>query len=567
MNSLLLVILAFIGYYIAYNTYGKWITKKIFNLNDKNEVPAKKFEDGVDYVPTKKHILLGHHFTTISGTGPIVGPAIGIIWGWVPAFLWVFFGSIFMGAVHDLTALVVSSRNDGKSIGDITKGLISYRVSKIFLVVIQFLLWIVVAIFALIIAILFKNYPMSVIPVWSEIPIAMWLSYMVYKKGKSDTLYSIIAVGLMYVTIVIGVFLPVTLGVHSTYIWIAILIGYVFFASTMPVHKLLQPRDYINSHELLIAMGLLVLGIIIGRPNIVAPAFNSVKDAPPIFPMLFITIACGAISGFHSLASSGTTVKQLEKESDAHSIGYGGMILEGVLAVIVIVAVGAGLGMNGGGTEAFTSHYSSWAGASGLAAKLKAVVDGSANLMNSYGIPLSLGRTIMTVFIVSFAGTTLDSATRIQRFSLQELFTNKEGKVWKPIGNRYIATGIVLLLAVGLIVMQPGGTGAMLLWPVFGALNQLLAALGLFVGTVYLAKKKKPIWMVAIPTAFMFIVTIIATHYNLVKFVKDGNNLLIGITIITMVMTFWIIIEGVLAIFKNNKTNQNIETAELETEK
>jgi len=344
VNSLLLAILAFVGYWLAYNTYGKWIAKKIFKLNDKNPVPSKEFEDGVDYVPTKKHILLGHHFTTIAGTGPIVGPAIGVIWGWVPAFIWVFFGSIFMGAVHDFTSLVVSARNQGKTIGELTGNLINERTAKIFLVLIQFLLWIVLAVFAMIVALLFNMYPESVFPVWMEIPIAMWLSYMVYNKGKNDTVYSIIAIILMYVTIAIGVVLPIK-GI-SLIGWIYILMLYVFFASTMPVHKLLQPRDYINSHELLIAMGLLVLGIIIGHPKIVAPAFQTVSDAPPLFPILFITIACGAISGFHSLAASGTTVKQLEKETDAHAIGYGGMILEGVLATVVIIAVTAGLGMN-----------------------------------------------------------------------------------------------------------------------------------------------------------------------------------------------------------------------------
>lgn len=557
MNSLVLLVLTIIGYVVAYNTYGKWISNKVFKLNNNNEVPSKKFEDGIDYVPTKKHILLGHHFTTISGTGPIVGPAIGIIWGWVPAFIWVFFGSIFMGAVHDVTTLIVSSRNEGKSIGEVTKGLINNRTSKIFLIVMQFLLWILVSIFAFIIALLFKMYPMSVIPVWTEIPIAIWLSYMIYKKGKNDIVYSIIAVVLMYATIIVGVFFPIVIpGVNATYIWIAILLVYVFFASTLPVHKLLQPRDYINSHQLVIAMGLLALGIIVGHPKIVAPAFYSVADAPPMFPILFITIACGAISGFHSLASSGTTVKQMEKETDAHSIGYGAMILEGMLAVVVIIAIGAGLGMNGGGASAFTSHYISWAGLSGLEAKLAAVIEGSANLMNSYGIPIELGKTIMAVFIVSFAGTTLDSATRIQRFTLQELFSNKDGKIVKPLDNRYVATASVLVLAVILILMQPGGKGAMILWPVLGAMNQLLASLGLFVVTIYLAKKNKACWMVAIPMVFMFIVTLMASQYNFKNFIASKNYLLIGITLVNIVIALWIIGEGIAVVIK--KKNKEV---------
>ncbi|ABR29990.1 carbon starvation protein CstA [Thermosipho melanesiensis] len=563
MNSLILAILAFFGYWIAYNTYGKWISRKIFKLNDKNIVPSKEFEDGVDFVPTKKHILLGHHFTTIAGTGPIVGPAIGVIWGWVPAFIWVFFGSIFMGAVHDFTSLIVSARHQGKTIGELTGDLINERTAKIFLILIQFLLWIVLAVFGLIVALLFNMYPESVFPVWMEIPIAMWLSYMVYNKGKSDKLYSIIAIILMYLTIAIGVVMPIK-GI-SVVNWMYILMIYVFLASTLPVHKLLQPRDYINSHELLIAMALLVIGIIVGHPKIVAPAFQTVADAPPLFPILFITIACGAISGFHSLAASGTTVKQLEKETDALPIGYGGMILEGVLATIVIIAVTAGLGMNGGGVEAFTSHYASWAAASGLSAKLSAVINGSANLMHSYGIPLDLARTIMAVFIVSFAGTTMDSSARIQRFALQELFSNKKKEVVvKPLKNRYVSTAIVILAALALALSAEGGRGALILWPVFGALNQLLAGLALLIGTVYLAKKGKPIWITGLPMLFMMIITLYATLINLKKFILTHNGLLIFVTIVTFVIALWIIIEGIVAIIKAGNERKEIKTVEEE---
>nr|WP_206076219.1 carbon starvation protein A [Marinitoga lauensis] len=346
----------------------------------------------------------------------------------------------------------------------------------------------------------------------------------------------------------------------SVVTWIYILMVYVFLASTLPVHKLLQPRDYINSHELLIAMALLVLGILVGHPKIVAPAFQTVPDAPPLFPILFITIACGAISGFHSLAASGTTVKQLEKETDSLPIGYGGMILEGVLATIVIIAVTAGLGMNGGGVEAFTSHYASWAAASGLGAKLSAVINGSANLMNSYGIPLDLAKTIMAVFIVSFAGTTMDSSARIQRFALQELFSNKNKEVVvKPLKNRYIATAIVILAAMALALSADGGKGALILWPVFGALNQLLASLALLIGTVYLAKKRKPIWITGLPMLFMMVITLYATFMNLKKFIASNNGLLIFITVATLIIALWIIIEGFIAIAKAGKEPEPVE--------
>lgn len=564
MNSLFLAILAFVGYIIAYNTYGRWIGNKIFKLNNKNVMPSHKYEDGVDYVPTKRHIILGHHFTTIAGTGPIVGPAIGVIWGWVPAFIWVFFGSIFMGAVHDFSALVISARHEGKTIGELTRGLISNRTAVVFLILIQFLLWIVIAIFAMIMGILFNMYPASVFPVWMEIPIALLLSYMIYKKGKSDVVWSIIAIIAMYVTIWIGLYLPITvppIAGSSVITWSLILFVYVFIASTLPVHWLLQPRDYINSHELLIAMGLLTAGVFVAHPTIVAPAFNSVPDAPPILPMLFITIACGAISGFHSLAASGTTVKQVDKETDTLAVGYGGMILEGVLATLVIIAVTAGLGMSGG-AQVFTERYASWASASGLGAKLAAVVDGSANLMASLGIPRDLAASIMAVFIVSFAGTTLDSATRIQRFSLQELLKNRKGKTIKPFDNRYVATFVVVFAAAVLAFLKPGGKGALILWPLFGALNQLLAGLVLMIATVYLAKKKRPFYVTLIPMVFMLTMTIWATFYNLNKFIATQNWLLIFISVVTLLITAWMIYESAKAIANSKSQKPLVEELE-----
>ncbi len=564
MNSVFLVLIAFFGYIVAYKTYGKWIADRILGLKDENPVPSKELSDGVDYVPTKRHILLGHHFTTIAGTGPIVGPAIGVIWGWVPAFLWVVLGPIFMGAVHDFMALAISARSKGSTLGEMTRGIISNRVGIIFLLLIQFLLWIVIAVFGLIIGILFDMYPQSVFPVWMEIPIALWLGYMIYNRQKKDLLYSIMAIIMMYSTIWLGLYLPIkvpAIGGSTVITWIIILYVYVYFASTLPVHRLLQPRDYINSHELLIAMGLLLIGVFVGHPKVVAPAFHHVSDAPPLFPMLFITIACGAISGFHSLASSGTTVKQLEKETDALPVGYGGMLLEGSLAVLIIVAVTAGIGMYGGGTEAFTSHYSSWLAAKGLGAKLKAVIDGSANLMKSFGVPLDFARSIMAVFIVSFASTTLDSATRIQRFGLQELLKTRTGTTFKPFKNRFLATLVVVVLAFALCMVSPGGKGALVLWPVFGALNQLLAGLALLVATVYLAKRGKPIWVTAIPMVIMLVITLTATSQNLIQFIEQKNELLIFVSLATMFIAVWMIIEGITSTVKSLMKKEKEEMA------
>jgi carbon starvation protein len=266
MNSLLLAIICFVGFIVAYHTYGKYLGQKIFNLNPDAKVPSSEMRDDIDYVPTRKEILFGHHFTSIAGLAPIVGPGIAIIWGWVPALIWIVFGSIFMGAVHDFGSLVVSMRAKGRSVGDLVSDLINPRVRQLFLLIIFFLLWIVIAIFALIVALLFSMYPQAVFPVWLEIPIAVWLGYMVYKRGKNHVPYAIAAVAVMYLTVIIGAYLPIKmpamLGMSTIMVWMTLLFIYSFIASTLPVQTLLQPRDYINAHQLFVVFGLLFIGAI-----------------------------------------------------------------------------------------------------------------------------------------------------------------------------------------------------------------------------------------------------------------------------------------------------------------
>lgn len=573
MNSLFLAVIAFIGYVIAYKTYGKFLGRKIFKLSDKGKMPANELNDGVDFVPSKKNIVFGHHFTTIAGIGPIVGPAIGIIWGWLPAFLWVFFGAIFMGGIHDFSTMVVSGRNKGRTIGDLTGDMISPGTRYVFQFIMQLLLLIVLAVFAMIVGVLFEKYPESVIPVWIEIPIAIWLGRNV-RKGKSDLVYSIIAVVLLYVFIVLSVYyfppitVPPIMG-SPVVTWAMILYVYAFFASTIPVQKLLQPRDYINSHQLIMAIALIVVGLIVAHPTITAPAINEAafnsSDVPAMMPLLFITIACGAISGFHSLASTGTTIKQIKKESHTLFIGYGSMLTESFLSVLVILAVAGGLGMGMekdgvllNGSDAFFQHYSSWASASGLSAKLDAFIIGSANLLGSFGIPLKLGAAIIAVFIVSFANTTLDSACRIQRLSLQEIFKDKNGKIKKPLDNRYVATAIVVSVAMLLTFLQPGAKGALLLWPLFGALNQLVAALALGVVVLYLiVKKQNPIYAL-IPMLFVLFMTVWAMFDNVFLFVSNKNYTLSALSIIILILTFWLLISGVRFLSKRSRKKVEI---------
>ncbi len=557
MDALLIMLLSFAGYILMYKFYGRFIGKRIFKLNDNNTVPAVEFEDGIDFVPTKKEVIFGHHFTSIAGTGPIVGPAIAIIWGWVPALLWVFIGSIVMGAVHDFGSLVISMRNKGKSISEFTAKYINGRTKVFFFFIVFLELWIVVSIFGLVMAIIFNLYPGSVFPIWIQIPIAMFLGHMIYKRGANLTKWSILAIIAMYVTVIIGAFIPLKmpqiLGFSPIAVWSVILLAYAFFASVLPVTKLLQPRDYMNAHQLIIAMVLLVLGVFLGafggKLELVAPAINTNPvEAPPLWPFLFITIACGAISGFHSLVSSGTSSKQVRKESDSIFVGYGSMLTEGALATLVIIAVSAGIGMglseNGQtftGVQAWTHHYSSWAAAKGLGSKVAAFVIGSANLLAAIGIPQQIGAIIMGVFVASFAGTTLDSATRIQRYVITEMFP-------KTFKNRYFSTFVVVLSAFILIFSTgSSGKGALLLWPLFGAINQTLAAMALIIVTVYLREHHKWGWILSgIPAVFMLLMSFWAIVLNQIHFNSSDNLLLQTINVIIILSVIWIAVEGFL---------------------
>jgi carbon starvation protein len=560
MESLIIMVLAFLGYLVMYQLYGKYIGNKIFALSDNNKVPSVEMEDGVDFVPTKKEVIFGHHFASIAGTGPIVGPAIAVIWGWVPALVWVFLGSIIMGAVHDFGSLIISMRNKGQSISEYTAKYINSRTKYFFFFIVFLELWIIVSIFGLVMAIIFAMYPGSVLPVWIEIPIALYLGYAIYKRGGNLRLYTILAVVTMYLTIILGAYIPITLpsviGISPIGIWSIILLIYAFIASVLPVQTLLQPRDFINGHELIVAMGLMVLGVLFasfgGNLHVVAPAYQAAPAAaPPLWPFLFITIACGAISGFHSLVSSGTSSKQVRKESDSIFVGYGGMLMEGALATLVIIATVAGIGMgytSGGetlvGTQAWTHHYASWAGASGLGAKVGAFVDGAANMIESLGIPKNVSVVLMGVFVASFAGTTLDTATRVQRYIVTEMFP-------KTFKNRYFSTAVVILFAIALIFSTgASGKGALSLWPLFGAVNQILAALALIIISIYLKQKRKLAWLLsAIPAVFMFVMTLWAAILNQINFGASNNVLLQIINVIIILSMIWVAGEGLVKLF------------------
>lgn len=577
MDALLLMVVCFGGYLLAYHTYGRFLAKKIFKLRPDARVPSHEYRDGIDFVPTRKGIIFGHHFTSIAGTGPIVGPAIGIIWGWLPAILWVTLGCIFMGAVHDFGSLVVSLRNDGKSISEIAARYINKRVRMIFFLIVFLALLIIIAIFGLVIATVFKLYPESVIAVWLEVPIAMMLGWAIYKKSANVPLGTFVAVSAMYGGVVLGAWLehihpglcsfPESWIIKPAGMWTIVLLVYVWFASTLPVTMLLQPRDYINAWQLFIMMGLLVVGVaaaaFFGGPHfsIAAPAINHVgPDVPPLFPMMFVTIACGAISGFHSLVAGGTSTKQISKEPDAQFVGYGSMLVEGALAVLVILCIIAGLGMGfkgQTGPQVWQGFYSSWLGAKGLGDKLQPVVVGASNMMGAIGIPQTLGFAIMGVFISSFAGTTMDTATRIQRYVVAEL---TEDVHLPMLSNRWMSTTIAVFSAAilafvdtshGKITFGASGTGAMKLWPLFGTVNQLLAALALLVVTMYLEKQGGLKYLIAaIPCLIMLVVTGWAMVTNEMRYLETQNILLVIIGGAVFLLAVWMTLETVILFFK-----------------
>ena len=567
MNSAYLAAIALLSFYLGYRFYSRFISDKILGLDEDLTTPAHEFNDGVDFVPTKRHILFGHHFTSIAGAAPIIGPCIAAYWGWLPALLWIIFGTIFMGAVHDFGALVVSLKEKGRSIADITSIVINPRVRLMFLIFVMLLTWLVLAVFSMAIAGLFQAVPTSVLPINIEIIVALFIGYLIYKKGIDALLPSIIALGILYLFVWLGTMYPISLtsfGIASENvqtIWILFLFTYSAIASLLPVWLLLQPRDFINSHQLIVGLGLIFLGIFIAQPMIDAPAIREITDsgAPPIFPMLFVTIACGAISGFHGLVSSGTTSKQVNKLSDARLIGYGAMLGEGTLAVASTIAAVAGIALvtqcslpSIGAVEnlSWGVYYDSWAHAT--ANKAAAFVLGGGALLEQLGLPSDLAKTLMAVLVISFAATTLDTATRIQRFIISEIGSALN---FKPLCNRYGATLMAVIPAVMLTlwsVPDPvSGTmkqTAWVLWPLFGASNQMLAALTLMVLTLYFWQRKKPILPLFIPMLFIMLITFIALIIKAQSFHSQGNTLLFSINLVMIGLIIWMIFEGMLIV-------------------
>ncbi len=572
MSSSIVAALSIFLFFIGYRYYSKFLAEKIYQLNPDFMTPAHEFNDGVDYVPANKFVLLGHHFTSIAGAAPIVGPAIAVYWGWLPAMLWVVFGTVFAAGVHDFGTMVLSVRNKGQSVGTLADKLVGHRAKLLFLFIILILVLMVNAVFAWVISSLFINFPASVLSIFIQIPLAVWIGFRAYKKTGGMVVPAFIVLFVMYATAIIASYVPVLqidlvsyfggadaaawFGLSATEMafltWIAILMAYVYVASTLPVWMLLQPRDLINAYQLLLGLGILYLALFITSPEITAPATNPDTGDVSWFPLLFITIACGAISGFHGLVSSGTTAKQLDKDTDARFVGYLGAIGEGSLALITIVAIVTYFNTTGEFLDVYHSFEA--AGANGLAI----FVEGAAFLATGLMIPLQAAETIIAVIVISFAATTLDTSVRLMRYIINEL--GEEYSI-KPLKQVHPSTMIAVGASAALVLLPEGprglGSGGYLLWPLFGTSNQLLAGISLLLVTIWLKRKGRSIIYTLIPMLFLLFMTLWAmTEQVLFQWSgygeADANLLLFSFGAIILGFTIWIFLEAIVLFRKEN---------------
>lgn len=550
MGSLFIMIVGLAVLIAGYLLYSKFLGRKIFKLNDAFTTPSHELNDGVDYVPTNKYILWGHHFTSVAGAAPIVGPAIAVIWGWLPALLWVTIGTVFFAGMHDFGTLWASTRNKGRSIGALSARYIGKRGANLFLVVIFLLLLMVIAAFAVVIKNLLISTPSAVIPTWGAIGVALLVGLCVYRLRIPLVPVTIIGIVLLYGLIVVGNIFPVVLpesflGMGPATFWILTLFVYGAIASLLPVWVLLQPRDYINGVQLFIGLILLFGSVLTAtlfssvKPDVVAPMINTAvpEGTPSMVPLLFVTIACGAISGFHGMVASGTSSKQLDKETDARFVGYFGAVGEGLLSLGTILAVIGGIRTVADWKEIYSEF-----GAGGV----DAFVQGGGALMEAgLGLPASLSATVLATMAVLFAATTMDTGMRLLRFVIQEM-----GDVVKVRISNVPATLLVVVIGLGLTFSQGlGGEGGLRIWPLFGTTNQLMASLSLAIIAVILIRKRRSPLPAMLPLVFVFVMSFWAAIDQLITFATPGTQdwLLFALDVVIIVASIWVAVETILA--------------------
>jgi len=519
MSAIWLVLIAIAAFIVAYIFYGSYIVKKL-GVDPKIKTPAFTMRDDFDYVPARAPVLMGHHFASISGAAPILGPIVAATFGWVPVFLWIVLGGIFLGAVHDTTALFASIRHRAKSISEVLKENVGVSSKKLFAAFATLTLILIMAVFAIVIANMFVNIPFVATASILFIVLAIPFGYAIFRRGAPLLWSSVIGVALLALCVWLGTLFPISLPFAA---WVVLLFVYAFVAASLPVWFLLQPRDYLNSFLLYAFLVAAIIGIFVTNPAIQLPAFTGFEtNLGYLFPILFVTVACGAISGFHSIVSSGTTSKQLSSEAHIKPIGYGGMLLECLLAVIALTTVAYLLL---GDYQALLKEVG-WGGVFST---------GIGNFLTSIGIPLAFGMGFGGLVLSAFALTTLDTATRLCRFLFVELSEKEEGKpatIVTFVTNRYVA-GIIVVVAAGAFALT--GT-CMQIWPIFGSANQLLAALALLAGAVWLASLGKDNKFVLYPMVFMLAVTLTALVFMILKTLAAANWPLVIISVVLFIL-------------------------------
>lgn len=533
LNAALFGILAAVWLIVMYKWYGGIIDRKLISANDAQPTPAEVLRDNIDYVPSRPEILFGHHFSSIAGAGPIVGPMLAYsLFGWLPALLWVLLGSVFIGAVHDYVSLMISVRNKGVSIAVLTQTYVSNRARWIFSIFLWLALVLVTAVFSVLTAQTLVEKPEIVVPTFGLILLAIIFGFLVNRRNFNIWIGTIGAIIVLIGLIILGDHIPIN---ASFDFWLITVLVYSFVASTIPVWILLQPRDYISMYILIIGLALALVSLIVLHPSINGPAFhNTASSNLPLWPMLFITVACGAVSGFHSVVSSGTSAKQLRRESDGKIVAFGGMLTEAFLAIIVILLISSVLFWE----EASIPELTGYVFNDLLTKQGVNITFGTAlgKAMVSIGVPIQYGIAFGVLMLNAFILTTLDTCARLSRYVLSETIGQKS----HFLKNKYTATGIGLVIAYFLVM----DNSWRILWPVFGAANQLIAALSLLVISAYVFGFKKSTIYTLIPGVFMLVTTEAALLYQLFwQYIPEGNIVLSILSAVLMILGVIIALE------------------------
>ncbi len=539
LTIVILVSACLFFYFVGFRGYAQRLDRELVHPESARETPAIKQNDGVDYVPSKPLVLFGHNFASIAGAGPVIGPIIAMHhFGWAITLVWIVLGSVFIGAVHDYLTLMVSVRNRGSSIADIAETTMGYRAKAVFAIFLILAMLLVIAVFGVVAAKTLIAQPEMVFPTFAIIPVSMILGWCIYKKNFSLKIASAVAVLAVIVNIYIGFKIPLPLpdggvmGLSPLMFWFVVLMVYAGVASIMPVQTLLQPRDYLSTFILFGSMTLGIIALLVVAPGLNTPAWRGAMSEVqgPVWPMLFVLVACGAISGFHSLVAGGTTSKQLADETQGRAIAYGGMLTEGVVAVVTVLMVGGGLywvAPEGGGIDMAKLGFRETLQSGGW---ILAFGNGYGNVVN-HMLPV-LGFTFASMIAVlalnTFVLTTLDTAVRITRFLVQEAL----GQHVPVFRDKYMVT-VTVVFAAYLI----GATdGWQKIWPIFGATNQLIAAVALFVVATWLMAVKRPTQYVLYPALFMVVTTIAALSWQAWQFFSAPEpNLFLGLTAVVLV--------------------------------